>query len=163
MTVPAPARVRVDPAATSGLADMVRQLLEQNLGESEARRRRARSLTGTIVLNASDYGSVVTVAFVGGEITISDGAEASADASISGPYATLVDLLQGDTHPLAEHLRGRIRVRSSLRRPFFPLRVQSLMTVKPEPAFGRRWIVALAALGLVAGVAAFALVRNSGG
>jgi len=163
MTAARDVYVRLDSAASSGLADMVRQLLEQNLGESGAKRRRAHSLSGRIVMNASDYDSTVTIGFADGEITIWDGAQEGAEASISGRYETLVDLLQGESSPLSDHLRGRIRVRSSLRRPFFPLRVQGLMAVERESS-GRRWrMVALAALAIAGGAAVLAVILSSGG
>ena len=155
--------VRLDSAASSGLADMVRQLLEQNLEESGAKRRRARSLSGRIVMNASDYDSTVTIGFRDGEITIWDGAQEGAEASISGPYETLVNLLQGESNPLSDHLRGRIRVRSSLRRPFFPLRVQSLMALEKESSGRRWWTVALAALAIAGKAAVVAIILSSGG
>ena len=163
MTAARDVYVRLDSAASSGLADMVRQLLEQNLEESGAKRRRARSLSGRIVMNASDYDSTVTIGFSDGEITIWDGAQEGAEASISGRYETLVDLLQGESNPLSDHLRGRIRVRSSLRRPFFPLRVQGLMAVERESPGRRRLMVALVALAIAGGAAVFAVILSSGG
>jgi hypothetical protein len=70
-------------------------------------------------------------------------------------------LLQGEGNPLLEHLRGRLRVRSSLRKPFFPLQVHGLMKLPPEERGRRRARSYVLATGLVAllAVAVFLLLR----
>jgi hypothetical protein len=60
------------------------------------------------------------------------------DASIAGPHEALVRLLQGETHPLVEHLRGRLRVRSRLRKLFLPLTLHRLMKLTTEESHARR-------------------------
>jgi hypothetical protein len=124
--------------AESGLANIVQQFLEQNLDESEPRRRRARGLRGRVAMTAADHEMTVTLDFRGGEIVVWDGEQGPLQASIAGPHRALVGLLQGEGNPLLEHLRGRLRVRSSFRKPFFPLQVHGLMKLPPEERGQRR-------------------------
>jgi hypothetical protein len=132
-----PVRVRLADGAESGLANIVQQYLEQNLEESEQRRRRAFRLRGRVAMTAADHEITVTLDFRGEEIVIWDGECGPLQASIAGPHRALLGLLQGEGNPLVEHLRGRLRVRSSLRKPFFPLQVHGLMKLPPEDR-GRR-------------------------
>ena len=48
-------QVRLADGAESGLANIVQQYLEQNLEESEPRRRRARRLRGRVAMTAADH------------------------------------------------------------------------------------------------------------
>jgi len=152
----------VADGAESGLAHIVHQYLEQSLEESESRRRRARGLRGRVAMTASDHEVTVTLDFRGEEIVIFDGAQEPLQASIAGPNMALVGLLQGEGNPLLEHLRGRLRVRSSLRKPFFPLQVHNLMKLSPEESGQRRSRRYLWVGGVVAVTAAalFLLVRS---
>ncbi len=152
--------VRLADGADSGLASIVQQYLEQDLAEFADKRRLAGRLRGRLVMTAEDYDTTVTVEFWGGEITIWDGERPPVDASIVGPYQGLTRLLQGRANPLVEHLRGRLRVRSSLKRPFFPLHVHNLMKLPPEEGArrpARAWAMA-AAVGILAAGGAIALV-----
>lgn len=157
-----PVRVRLADGAESGLANIVQQFLEQNLDESEQRRRRARRLRGRIAMTAADHEMTVTLDFRGEEIVIWDGEHGPLQASIAGPYQALVELLQGDANPLLEHLRGRLRVRSSLRKSFFPLQVHGLMKLPPEARGQRRTRSYVLAAGVVVAVAlaVFLLLRS---
>ncbi len=123
--------VRLAADATSGLASIVQQFLEQQLAESEKRRARAARIHGRLALTATDYQTSVTVDFRGDEIAVNDGSEGRLDASIAGPYKSLTRLLMGETNPLIEHLRGRLKVRSRLSNPFLPLRVHRLIKLEP--------------------------------
>ncbi len=143
-------RVRLAEGAESGLAHIVQQYLEQNLDESEPRRRRARALRGRVAMTAADHEMTVTLDFRGEEIVIWDGEHGPLQASIAGPHRALVGLLQGEGNPLLEHLRGRLRVRSSLRKPFFPLQVHGLMKLPPEERERRRTRSYALAAGVVA-------------
>ncbi len=124
--------VRLDDKATSGLASIVQQFLEQQLADSTRRRARASRLRGRLGLTATDYSASVTVDFRGHEIAISDGDAGPLDATIAGSYQSLTRLLQGRSNPLVEHVRGRLKVTSRLRNLFFPLRVHRLMKLDPE-------------------------------
>ncbi|HEY6395187.1 MAG TPA: SCP2 sterol-binding domain-containing protein [Candidatus Binataceae bacterium] len=124
--------VRLTDDATSGLASIVQQFLEQQLAESEQRRLRASHLRGRLGLTATDYKASVTVDFRGDQIAVYDGKAEPLDASIAGPYKSLTELLQGRRNPLIEHLRGHLKVKSKLRNLFFPFRVHRLMKLAPE-------------------------------
>jgi hypothetical protein len=129
--------VRLADGASSGLAHIVLQFLEQDQAEFEEKRRRAARLRGRIAMTASDHDTSVTLDFRRHEILIYDGAREPLDASIVGPHPALVRLLQGEAHPFIEHLRGRLRVRSRLRRLFFPLRLHRLMRLTEGNHAGR--------------------------
>ena len=157
-----PVRVRLAEEAESGLANIVQQYLEQSLEESDPRRRRALKLRGRVAMTAADHEITVTLDFRGEEIVVWDGEQRPLQASIAGPHRALVGLLQGKGNPLLEHLRGRLRVRSSLRKPFFPLQVHNLMKLPPEERGQRRTRSYLLAGGVVAVMAAavFLLLRS---
>jgi len=160
--VATPVRVRLAEGAESGLANIVQQFLEQSLDESEPRQRRARRLCGRVAMTAADHEMTVTLDFQGEEIVVWDGEQGPLQASIAGPHRALVGLLQGKGNPLLEHLRGRLRVRSSFRRPFFPLQVHNLMKLPPEERGQRRTRSYLLVGGVVAVMAAavFLLLRS---
>ena len=157
-----PIEVRLAEGAESGLANIVQQFLEQSLEESEPRRRRARGLRGRVAMTAADHEMTVTLDFLGEEVVVWDGEQGPLQASIAGPHRALVGLLQGEGNPLLEHLRGRLRVRSSFRKPFFPLQVHNLMKLPPEERGQRRTRSYLLVGGAVAvmAVAVFLLLRS---
>lgn len=132
MSADASIKVRLADDASSGLASIVQQFLQQQLEESSKRRARAARMRGRLGLTATDYETSVTVDFRGDEIVVSDGSDESLDASIAGPYKSLTKLLQGRSNPLVEHLRRHLKVRSRLGNLFFPLRVHRLMKLAPE-------------------------------
>jgi len=145
----------------SGLANIVLQLLEQDLAEFESKRQRAARLRGRVAMTDSEHDVTVTLDFRGDRIVICDGALEPVDASIAGPHRELVELLQGRRSALGSHLRGRLRVRSSWRRPFLPLRVHRLMRVASKPtASHRSWIYAIAAALTAAAGAVFILLKS---
>ncbi len=149
--------------ASSGLALMTGQYLDQILAATPAKQRRVRSLRGRLALEATDADVVITVSFRGDRIDIEDGAVPPLDAYVGGPYIALTELLAGRANPLVEHLRRRLRVRSSLRRPFFPYRVYSLLRLTPAPE--RPWLPwavgVLVAGGVAAGVALAVILGGS--
>jgi hypothetical protein len=154
--------VRLAEGAESGLANIVQQFLEQSLDESERRRRRARRLRGRVAMTAADHEITVTLDFRGDEIVIWDGEHGPLQASIAGPHGALVGLLQGEGNPLLEHLRGRLRVRSSLRKPFFPLQVHNLVKLSPEERDRRSpWRYVLVAGGVAVTAAALFLLLHA--
>ena len=124
--------VQRDESAESGFAMIVEQFLSQSLAESEDKRSRAARLRGRMAMTASDHGYTVTLVFAKGSISILDGGAEPLDASITGPYETLVDLIQGGDSPLRAHLGRRIKVKSRPRKLFFPLHVHNLMKLEKE-------------------------------
>jgi len=129
--VPEAIKVRLAGGAESGLASIIQQFLEQQLGEHEGRRAGAARIRGRLALIATDHEVAVTMEFGRREIAVWDGIRRP-DASIAGPYASLLELVQGRTNPLTEHLRGRLKVRATLRHPLLPLRLHKLMRLGPE-------------------------------
>ena len=154
-----PIEVRLAEGTGSGLAQIVRQLLEQDLAEFENKRQRAARLRGRVAMTDSEHDVTVTLDFRGDRIVICDGAEEPVDASIAGPHRELVGLLQGRTSALGSHLRGRLRVRSSWRRPFLPLRVHRLMRLASEPKQRPRTRIYAIAAVLTAAGATFILLN----
>ncbi len=150
--------IKRSEAAESGFALMMEQLLRQSLEDSEERRRRARTLRGSIAMSAVDYDQTVTIEFAKDYITILDGSVEPLDASIAAPYRTLMALIQGDESPLAAHIAGRIRVRSSFRKPFFPLHVHNLMKLERERQEATRGIIGDVAAAAIVGTALVAVV-----
>ena len=118
--------------AESGLAMIMEQFLSQSLAESEDKRRRASKLRGRMAMTASDRGYTVTLVFAEDGISILDGGAEPLDASIVGPYESLVDLIQGEDSPLRAHLGRRIKVKSRPRKLLFPLHVHNLMKLDNE-------------------------------
>ena len=113
-------------------------------------------------MTAADHEITVTLDFRGEEVVIWDGEHGPLQASIAGPHRALLGLFQGEGNPLVEHLRGRLRVRSSLRKPFFPLQVHGLMKLPPEVRERRRtrrYALAAAAVAALA-LAAFLSLRS---
>jgi putative sterol carrier protein len=153
--VPSPAiAVPVERAegADSGFASIVEQYLQQSLEESEQKRRQARRLRGRMAMTASDHDCSVTLVFSKEGIAILDGPEEPLDATITGPYENLVDLIQGEDSPLRAHLGGRIKVRSRLRKLFFPLHVHNLMMLQEErPPSESPWFAGVVEVGLIGG------------
>lgn len=150
--------------ASSGLALMTAQYLEQTLADDPAKQRQTRNLRGRLGLEATDGEVAITINFRGNEVEIQDGAVPPLDAYIAGPYLSLVDLMAGRANPLVEHLRGRLRVRSSLRRPFLPYRVYTLLKLSPAGAEARasKWLwVALALAGFSLGIIFAFVLRRS--
>lgn len=131
-TVTVPIPVQRDETAQSGFAMIVEQFLQQSLAESDDKRRRAARLRGRMAMTASDHGYTVTLVFAEGGISILDGGAEPLDASIAGPYQTLVDLIQGEDSPLRAHLGRRIKVKSRPRKLLFPLHVHNLMKLEKE-------------------------------
>ncbi|MFZ0888956.1 MAG: SCP2 sterol-binding domain-containing protein [Candidatus Binataceae bacterium] len=129
--VPEAIKVQLAAGAESGLASIIQQFLEQQLGEFEDRRASAARIRGRLALIATDHEVAVTMEFDGREIAVWDGVRLPC-ATIAGPYASLLELVQGRTNPLIEHLRGRLKVSVTLRHPLLPLRLHKLMRLGPE-------------------------------
>jgi putative sterol carrier protein len=157
---PGEVQVRLrDEERSSGLGLMTMQYLQQTLADAPERRRQARGLHGRLALEATDAEVTITVNFRGDEIEIEDGSVPPVHAYVGGPYEALTDLLAGRVNPLREHLRGRLRVRSSLTRPFFPYRVYNLLKLEAaEPKARARVALAVGLISGFVGAIALALV-----
>ncbi len=143
---------------------IVEQFLQQSLDESADKRRRAARLRGRMAMTASDHGYTVTLVFAEDGVSILDGGAEPLDATIAGPYQTLVDLLQGDDSPIRAHLGRRIKVKSRLRKLFFPLHVHNLMKLDDDQQPGGSNVFAgVCEAALVGGalVSAFAILMHA--
>jgi predicted lipid carrier protein YhbT len=129
-------RVRLAEGAGSGLAALVAQYLSQVLAEGAAEQRRARRLRGRMGVTARDHGASVTLDLRGDEILVEDGAVPPLDVAIVAPWSVLLELLRGEGHPLRDHLRRRLRIQWSARRPLLPLRAYRLLRLRPAPRGG---------------------------
>lgn len=156
--------VLVEGEASSGLAQMTHQYLEQTLAEVPVKREEALALRGRLGLQADEGGVAVTLSFDGHEIRIQDGLLMPLDAYIAGPFQLLLDVLGGRVNPYGEVLRGRLRVRPSLRRPLFGLRAYQFMRLA-EAGGGRpagrlrAWSIA-AAGAILAGLLLLVMLKG---
>jgi len=156
--------VLVEGEASSGLAQMTHQYLEQTLAEVPAKRGEALGLRGRLGLQADEGGVAVTLSFEGEEIRIQDGLLVPLDAYIAGPFQLLLDVLGGRANPYREVLRGRLRVRPSLRRPLFGLRTYRFMRLAEAGGGGaagrlRAWSIA-AVGGILAGLLLLVMLKG---
>jgi len=156
--------VLVGGEASSGLAQMTHQYLEQTLAEVPAKRGEALGLRGRLGLQADEGGVAVTLSFEGEEIRIQDGLLVPLDAYIAGPFQLLLEVLGGRANPYGEVLRGRLRVRPSLRRPLFGLRAYQFMRLAEEGGGGaagplRAWSIAAVA-GILAGLLLLVMLKG---
>jgi hypothetical protein len=124
--------VRVSGGA-GGFASLVAQYLEQTLAESVEAARALRRLRGRIGVTASDHEASITLDLRGGEISIEPGANPPLDTAVVAPWSALLELLRGEGHPLRDHLRRRLRIRWSARRPLLPLQAYRLLRLRPTP------------------------------
>jgi putative sterol carrier protein len=157
-----PVRLR-DEDGSSGLGVMTMQYLQQTLADAPDRRRQARNLHGRLALEATDADVIIMVDFRGDQIEIEDGPVPPVDAYVGGPYDALTDLLAGRANPLREHLRGRLRVRSTVGKPFFPYRVYNLLKLEAaEPRARARVALAVGLFsGFVGAIAVALALRRS--
>jgi hypothetical protein len=117
----------------SGLAEMVRQFLEQVLAESPRKARRARRLSGAAVLRSAEEKDVaVRIHFAGDRIELSDGAGiGSRDATITADFLTIAHLTSGQESLVRLLTDRRLRARFALTDVPFLLGVLSLMRSRP--------------------------------
>lgn len=156
--------VLVEGEASSGLAQMTHQYLEQTLAEVPAKRGEALGLRGRLGLQADEGGVAVTLSFEGEEIRIQDGLLVPLDAYIAGPFQLLLDVLGGRASPYREVLRGRLRVRPSLRRPLFGLRAYRFMRLAEAGGGGlagrlRAWSI-MGVGGILAGLLLLVMLKG---
>ncbi len=103
----------VDGDDASGLANMIGNLLADNLRDFPSRAAVARRARGDLVLSASDRDTSVTLKFNGSEVLVSDGATPGAP-TVGGPWLALASLCSGQTNPLIALLHKELEI--SIRR-----------------------------------------------
>ncbi len=90
-----PARIDVrltDDAQDNGLANMLAELLRQNLEARPVARARCAAMKGRIVLHARDAEVTMTLDFRGDAVIIHDGAIEGADATIEADADAIVTM-----------------------------------------------------------------------
>ena len=122
-----------------GLADMLRQLLEQTLADSERKRRLAARMRGRAVFRAEEDDSLrIGLVFCGDHISVEDGAREGGSASISADFLSIAGLASGRANPIGLLARRRVRVRFRPRDVPFLFRVLILMRSEKAPFVSRR-------------------------
>ena len=110
----------------SGLANMIRQYLEQILADSPEKRAETAALRGRLGLHAREGDVTVTLAFADGGVIIEEGLR-EPDGVISGEIEFLMHLLAGRANPAWEIGGGRLAIRPGLHRPLFAYQAYHLM------------------------------------
>jgi len=148
----------------SGMANMLGELLADNLRDYPARARVAKVVRGPVVMTAADRDRSVTVRFSGKEIVVDEGVIDGAPC-ITGQWLDLAKLCSGQLSPFKAVVERRLGV-EHLRRADLLAATGFVMSV-PASYYGdaprvARWqiIVSVLAVLLVAVVVA-ALVRRS--
>jgi len=107
MTRPQVVRAAGDEA--SGLASMIADLLEQNIGDFPLRARAVALTRGAVVLTASDQDLSVTLQFGEGRVIVRDGAVPGAPA-LAGTWLEMAKVCSGQISTLAAVRERTIRV-----------------------------------------------------
>jgi len=138
----------------SGLADMLRQFLEQTLADSTRKQHQARSLRGDAVFrSAEDENVCVQIAFRGDRVELRDagGPDASETAVITADFLTIAHLASGREGPFSLLVRRKLRARFRLRQLPFLLNVLRFMRTSDQGERARRrWLAAVVAIGIAA-------------
>lgn len=148
----------------SGMANMLGELLADNLADYPARARVARVVRGPVVMTAADRDRSVTVRFSGDEVLIDEGVVPGA-ACITGEWLDLAKLCSGQLSPFRAVFERRLDV-DHLRRADLLAAAGFVMSV-PASYYGdaprvARWRILLVALAVVAlAVLVATLVRRA--
>jgi predicted lipid carrier protein YhbT len=141
--------VLTDGEHASGLADMLRQFIEQTLAASPRKARQARRLTGRAVFrSAEDEQVCVCLTFAGDHIELRDTSTPQPrDPWITADFLTVAHLTSGRENPFRLLAQRRLTVRFSVLQVPFLLRVFSFLRIESAPrrAIRAGWILATAA------------------
>jgi hypothetical protein len=99
----------------SGLAEMLRQFIEQTLAESPRKVRQARRLSGQAVFRAAEAEDVfVRIRFAGDRIELDDGGVLDPrDTLVTADFLSIAHLTSGQEGPFGLLARRRLRARFS--------------------------------------------------
>lgn len=141
----------------SGLADMLRQFLEQTLAESPRKRHQARALSGRALVRSTEDAEVcVCIEFAADHIELRDAdGEQPGVPGIAADFLTLAHLTSGRENPFHLLARRRLEARFSFAQIPFLLRLLRFLRIESDAqrALRRRRAV-LAATAVAGGVAA---------
>lgn len=126
--------VVVDGDDASGLADMLRQFIEQALAESPRKVKQARALSGRAVFrSAEDQGVCVCITFARDQIELRDvEPERTAAPSVTADFLTIAHLAAGQQSPFRLLVQRKLKVRFRLSQIPFLLRVLRFMQIESE-------------------------------
>lgn len=126
----------------NGLAQLIAELLRQNLEQHPPKRKWLNRLRGKVSIEANDAGVGLTMAFEGGRCLVSDGLDARAKLKIKAASEDIMKLsavkLRGGLPDLFDHgarslavdiLKGRISIKGILRHPLLLLGLTNLFSV----------------------------------
>ncbi len=135
----------------SGMATMLADLLDDNLGDFPTRAWVARIARGDVAFTATDRDMSVTITFLGDRIEVRDGTAAGA-ATIKAPWLTMAKLCSGQISPPRALADGDLKV-SPGHRPLAAAAASFVVSVPPSyygDARRRRLVVAIgSALALI--------------
>ena len=122
----------LDESNLNGLGKMIGQYLEQNLRDFEKKRRQARRLCICTSVEV-EKGIATTIRFQKTAIRVEDGIAPDTDLHLRGSYLQLADLLTGKTNPIAEVIKGNIRIlKIPVTKPLQSLRLFSFLKIPKE-------------------------------
>lgn len=148
----------------SGMANMLGELLADNLRDFPARARVAKVVRGPVVMTAADRDRSVTVRFSGDEILIDEGVVLGAP-SITGEWLDLAKLCSGQLSPFKAVVERKLEI-ERLRRADLLAAAGFVMSV-PASYYGEttkavRWQIVVSVLAVVLlAVVVATLVRRS--
>ena len=112
----------------SGLAMMMLQYFEQNIGDFEYKSEQASRITGKVAVEAAEGNVGITLHFRGDRIEICDGCLPDADMSVRGGIFDITELATGGSGgTLGKLFGGKLRIESAWKHPLFALRVARFM------------------------------------
>ncbi|RJP25685.1 MAG: hypothetical protein C4520_02085 [Candidatus Abyssobacteria bacterium SURF_5] len=151
----------------SGLAMMLFQYFEQNLGDCEYKRRQACRIRGKMAIEASEGNIGVTVQFKGDSIEISSGCFPNADLSMRGGIFDIAEAASsGSGKAIEKIMSGKLKIESAWRHPLFAFRVARFMSLPAEMRADDKpatwpvgWMLAAAGAAVILGMAALLALR----
>lgn len=116
----------------NGLGSMIGQYLEQNLRDSEKKRRQAQRLNFCTSVEV-EKGISTTIRFQGTAIQLENGIASDTDLHLKGSYLHLADLMTGRLNPISAILGKKISLfKLPLSKPFQLLRLFRFLKIPGE-------------------------------
>ena len=152
----------------SGLASMLAQYFEQNIGDFQRKSDQAMGIKGKLAVEAVEGDVAVTINFKGEEIEISNGGDTGADMFVRGGIFSINELATGAPGAFRKILGGELTIRSAWKHPLFAFRVARFMSMPAElktngggsATIPLRWKLAIGAGGAAAlGAAIYFLAK----
>jgi hypothetical protein len=132
-------------AEQSAFAQMMAELIRQNLADHPHKQRDFARMRGRVALIATDAQITITLRFQAGSLKVHSGYHGIPDLIVRGPSAALIDLSRLPPHPTLRFLPDfRSDVAHSLARALFErkLRIGGL-TSHPRLAYGLSQVLSI--------------------